>query len=431
MNFVFFTPAAKKSAIGRMVALVTHSLTSRGSRVRVVRTESSHLLNIDTHDFRAQLFPWTNFAQVESIVAEADACIYHVGDNFEFHEGCLHWMFKRPGVVCLHDFFLGNLFWTWSQENRTEAECVLRRWYGPALASKYFSFSDSESFILGTHGVMPMTEWICSQADGVITHSLWGCDRVLKSCYARVQVCPIAYNMPSLACKCMPFDFDQEEPLRLLTIGHMNSNKRVKSVIKSISESSLLKEQVIYRLVGSITPKTRTELALFAERVGVNLLISGEVSDSEMAAAIIESDVISCLRWPALEAGSASAVEAMLYGKAIMVTDTGFYSEIPSSCVVKINPHNEVNEIRLALEAFLGDRERALKIGSIAREWASKTFTADNYADKLLEFAVGVSKSAPIKNALTKMLSILSKWSEHKDIVSSPELINPLRIFEI
>lgn len=85
-----------------------------------------------------------------------------------------------------------------------------------------------------------------------------------------------------------------------------------------------------YRLIGAVEPEVMSSLSALAARLGVNLVISGEVDDNELERAFTESDVISCLRWPALEAASASAIEVlMLYGKAVIVTDTGFYADIP------------------------------------------------------------------------------------------------------
>jgi glycosyltransferase involved in cell wall biosynthesis len=430
MNLVVFAPANKNSAIGRMTALVTRQLVARGCRVTIVRTEAKHLLSTEVHDFASRIVPWNCEAEVLALIDSADARIYQVGDNFDFHAGCIHWLARFSGLVCLHDFFLGSLFHAWAQANRAQAEIVLQCWYGEEKAKRFFGFSESGSFIEGTHNDTPMTEWICSQATGVITHSGWGCERVVNSCPGPVRVVPLAYDAPGAVAAGAINTPTIDQTLQLLTIGHVNPNKRIASVIEAIGTSPRLKQHVVYRLVGAVQPEVKKSLSLLATRLGVRLTISGEVDENTLADAILRSDVISCLRWPALEAASASMIEAMLYGKAAIVTDTGFYAEIPSSCVVKIAPNNEINEIRIALEKLLEDRNEIKKLEVEAQRWSSQTFTAENYARQLIDVIEEISTTAPALQAIDHFCGILQEWSPANASLSTTELLQPLEMFE-
>lgn len=430
MKLIVFTPANTKSAIGRMAALVTRELVAQGCEVTVVRTEAKHLLSTDLHDFGTRIMSWDDEAEVRALIQSSDAGIYQIGDNFEYHEGGVRWLAEFPGLVCLHDFFLGHLFYGWVQTHRVQAQAVLQRWYGEGMAERFFSFSDSESFINGTREVMPLTEWICSQADGVVTHSSWGCDRVMNSCPGQVRVVPLAYDAPAALANTAVNTSADGRTLQLLTIGHVNPNKRIASVIQAIGHSALLRNRVNYRLIGAVVPEMKNSLSALADRLGVNLVISGEVDDNELERAITESDVVSCLRWPALEAASASAIEAMLYGKAVIVTDTGFYADIPDSCAIKINQSNEIPELQSSLEKLLENKIRVINLGEDAQRWASKTFTARNYAVQLIEVIECISRTVPAKRAVDSFCDILSRWSSNNTFFVTPDLIDPLSIFE-
>ena len=430
MNLIVFTPASVRSAIGRMAALVTRELVALGCQVTVVRTEAQRLLSTDMHDFGATVLAWDDEASVLALVQSADACVYQIGNSFEFHEGGVRWLADFPGLVCLHDFFLGHLFYGWAQTHRVQAESVLQNWYGKEMAKRFFSFSDSESFIEGTREFMPMTEWICSRAEGVITHSQWGCDRVLNSCSGPVRVASLPYDAPGAINS--PFDRRSTDggTLKLLTIGHANPNKRIASVIQAIGLSPLLRQRIKYRLVGAIQPDAMESLSALAAHLGVNLLISGEVDDSELNRAINESDVISCIRWPVLEAASASAIEAMLYGKVVIVTDAGFYADIPESCAIKINHSNEIVELQSSLISLLEDQSRVVSLGAAAQNWAAKTFTAKNYAEQVMEIILDVSRSAPAIKAINYFCQTLRQWSYRDNPVVMAELTHQLHIFE-
>ena len=432
MNLIMFTPVNVKSAIGKMAALVTYELVAQGCRVTVISTDES-FSTIKTHDFNTQILSWESENKIKKLILDADMGVYQIGDNFNFHVGAIHWLKYYPGLVCLHDFFLGSLFRDWLEIHRTQAKCILRKWYGEKRMEQFFLYTDdnSRSFIEGACDEMPMVEWICSQADGVITHSKWGCDRVLKSCPGPVRVVPLAYKnaVPMSSGLCDDAPFTNQKKNQILTIGYINFNKRVDSVIEAIGNSSLLKEQVSYHLVGSITPEMHGSLSSLAEKKGVDLVISGEVDDETFARALAESDIVCCLRWPVLEAASASAIEAMLYGKPVIVIDAGFYSEIPDSCVVKINHENEVEELQLAIESLVQNNVFATKLGDRAKSWASEEFTAQNYALQLIDMTKEILKTVPTKTAIRYFCDVLHSWSCDEEIIDSLGLTDSLKIF--
>lgn len=430
MNLVIFTPAIKASAIGRMAALVTRALTVQEHEVTVVRTENENLFHRDTHDFGVTVLSWSDSARLTEAVQRADTVIYQIGDNYEFHQGGLHCLPSLPGLVCLHDFYLGNLFYGWAQSRRADADAILRTWYGDDIACRFFGFANSEAFIENTCNVSPMTEWICSMAQGVITHSGWGCERVLNSCPGPVRVVPLVYDAPGASTsgnRSQPVD---NESLWILTIGHINPNKRVESVIRAIGDSLLLRQRVIYRLVGHVEPEVVNSLSTLARNLGVRLVISGEVDDVTLSQAIATSDVISCLRWPSLEAASASAIEAMLYGKPVIVTDTGFYAEIPDQYVLKISPDNEIGDLQSVLKSLLNDESRRKSIGAQGQQWALQTFTAENYACELTDAVEQMLKSRPTLNAVDYFCKVMHQWSENDALLNIKEIMQPLRIFE-
>ncbi|MFT3729832.1 MAG: glycosyltransferase [Hyphomicrobium sp.] len=430
MNFVFFTPTITASAIGRMASLVVRQLIRDGHSVTVIQAESEELLKLPTHDFGCRLYPWTSVDIKNPDIRAADAVIYQIGDSYEMHKGAVNFLPAIPGIVCLHDFFLGDLFWGWAATRRPEAHGVLRAWYGDAVASSYFRYENNESFIEGTRNTAPMVEWICAHALACVTHSAWGCDRVLNSCPGPVCLAPLAYS----ASRPIPIESNlrrrEGDRLYVLTIGHVNPNKRVARVIEAIGTSAALRDSVTYRLVGRILPETRAEMISQAEALGVNLVVSGEVDDDTLAEAIEQSDIISCLRWPTLEAASASAIEGMLYGKPIIVTDFGFYRDIPDDCAIKVNHENELEDLRSAIEHLASSEQVRREMGARARAWASRTFTAENYARVLLNAVDASLRARPVLSAFNRCSNTLRRWSGSAGMIGRSELIEPLSIFE-
>lgn len=431
MRLVIFTPAVKTSAIGRMTSLVTRALTKIGHAVVVVRSEDALLLQEETHDFGTDLVSWTKSGQVADLVSNADALVYQIGDNYTYHRGCLEWLHRAPGIVCLHDFFLGNLFHGWAENHKDDALATLRAWYGAETAESFFGYISSEEFIEATKDTAPMTEWIGSMAYSVITHSSWGIQRVLDSCPGPVQIASLAYDAPPAASvlKDSINRKSRTEEFNVLTVGHVNPNKRAESVIRAIGNSATLRERTTYRLVGRILPADAERLSALAKSLQVNLVISGEVDSDTLLHTIGQADAICSLRWPSLEAASASAIEAMLYGKPVIVTDTGFSSELPDACVQKIRVQNEIPDLQQALEFLCENESERVALGAKAAKWAAVTFSAENYANRLIDASLAAHRAAPMIKATQSLTGLLQQWEASQSLMNLSDTIEPLRLF--
>jgi glycosyltransferase involved in cell wall biosynthesis len=430
MKIVMFSPAHKLSAIGGVACEVTRALLSNGHRVTVIRTEEKALHDKPTHDFSANLIPWDDYEQIIALSSQADACVYLIGDNYGLHRGCLEWLPRLPGIVCLHDKFLGNLFRTWALHHLRQADEILRSWYGDRVAKGYFEWPNSQASLLKAANLAPMTEWICAMACGVVTHSTNGIHRILGSCPGPVHVIPLSLTK-KIDSTIEPKRIDSADgKFHLLTVGYVNPNKRVPIVIQAIGNSALLRERTIYRLVGKIEQRIARQLSELAKNLSVNLMISGEIDDMALDLALKEADAISCLRWPALETGSGSCVEALLYGKPCMVTDTGFYHEIPDCYVKKIDPLKEIESIQKTLEELCENGELRYALGTKAQRWARSTYTPENYAQELIGIILSSNKAKPFISAVTFFTDIMNGWGASENLINLDDTIAPLRLFE-
>lgn len=436
MKILFFTPVVATSAIGRMAMLVVRQLVIQGHDVTVVRSEDFSCLDAPVHHFEVEVLRWNELDRIVYIASTTDAVVYQLGNNYEYHRGCLEWLPKLSGVVCLHDYFLGHLFWGWAdQVGRTNAYAVLRAWYGTDVAQSYFSASSSQHFIEATNQAAPLTEWVAAMAIGVVVHSGWDIQRVLNTCPGPVDVVPLAYNVgvatTADAKHVLPNskDFSQER-VTILTIGHVNWNKRVESIVRAVGTSDVLRDKVIYHLVGRIEPDVRMQLVALAESLNVSMLISGEVDSVTLAQAIQRADVMCCLRLPALESASASTIEAMLYGKPTIVTDTGFYRDLPEDCVCKVSPERETEDLQKTLERLIQNPTERSVLGHRAAQYAKTTFSASQYASCLVDLSRRAARGTPVIQATRFFANTLVRWGVSGDQLSLSQTIAPLQIFE-
>jgi glycosyltransferase involved in cell wall biosynthesis len=420
MKFLFFTPAASSSAIGRVTQRVGTELMASGHTVTIVRTEDYALLGTPPHQFRSKMVRWDDTEGVFRVARDADAFVYQIGDSFPFHRGCLEWLPSLPGIVCLHDYFLGDLFKGWAGARWRLAQAILQSCYGEEVAASYFAYDNPADYIEGTREKAPMTEWVAAMATGVITHSSWDIQRVLRSCPGPVEVIPLAYDKPNASpatgsCSGSgPIDSSaRPDHMLILIIGRVNANKRIDIVLR-----------------GHIESNVQARLSTLAHSLGVRLLISGEVDDATLAHAIERADVVCCLRFPPLEAASASTIEAMLYGKAVIVTDTGFYRELPDDCVCKIRPDHEVGDLQETLVFLSQNPAERSALGRRAAQWATPTFSPRLYADRLVDFTLRATRTQPVIEASRFFANLLVSWGATGEGLPMQDTIAPLRIFE-
>jgi glycosyltransferase involved in cell wall biosynthesis len=410
MKIVMFTPMAPTSAIGRVAKWLTDELLARQHEVVIIRTEDVPYQVDVMHDFVTRYVAWQDTENVESFLYSADCVIYQIGNHYEFHRGSLEWLPRTSGIVCLHDFYLGCLFWGWAEERRDIAVKVVEKWYGLDIANRYFTYPSSTEFFQATATTAPMTEWIVSMSSAVITHANWDVPRVLQVCPGPVHCVPLAYQIPGVVQSLTP-QFRQEQEFNLLTIGYMNFNKKIPEIIQAIASEPHLQQVAHLRLVGEILPEIQQQWLDLAQELAVKVTIYGKLDDQQLQHAVLQADVMCCLRQPTFEAASASVIEAMLYGKAAIVTDLGFYRELPDDCVFKVSSHNLIDELQQTLTLLLNQPKFRTDAAEKAQRWAQKVFNVQHYANKVIEMAHTVTQQQPLLQAADFFVQQLENWS--------------------
>ena len=152
-----------------------------------------------------------------------------------------------------------------------------------------------------------------------------------------------------------------------------------------------------YVIVGACAPAYRRQLEAAIEDFGLTgvVRLTGEVSHQTLQSYLASADVFINLRFPAMEGASASAIEEMLYGKPLIVTNVGFYRELPDTAVIKIEPGAE-SQLTQVLERLLLNPLERESMGKASKEYAERQFRADSYAAAAIEFVGEVRRARPL-----------------------------------
>jgi FkbM family methyltransferase len=421
MKIAWFTPYNQKSAIGRFSSSASTALAARGHQIALVSSDQD-LQTVDAHPPEGvQLFHWPQFENGTWVTNNFDVFVYNIGDNFRNHFGVLQLIDRFPGVGIFHDCSLVNLFLQWSETvDKSTLDRVLSSNYGEQTAIDFWAkvrqtnFADAKDhcdFLDWSASCVPMTGWLARKCIAAIAHAPFYKSRLAESCPGPVAVIPLAFkrlatDRPAITIK------HRDDRMHILTVGRIDSSKRVESVIEAIANSPILRSGCEYNIAGFIDPKYRTTIQSLIDRLGLgkSVCLHGEVSDFELHWRFIEADIVCCLRWPTFNGASASCIEAMSYGKPVIVTDVGFYSSIPSDRVLKVRPIHESQDLRQHLEMLVPDVASRETLGKLAQQWADAEHAPEMYAERiepLVDAAVEQSPQFDALNQLGRSLQIV------------------------
>lgn len=406
MRITFYTPLSKASAIARTAITIADELQRRGHRVTLIRSERVKDTEAASYETRLPVRWWQDVVAGE-IAQDSDIVLLNIGDNYGFHAGIFSILDVVPCLGIFHDFFLYSLFREWaltSDQDRFDLHnAEIMRIYG-INAPDAAKLAEDELDLGEIAEHFPMTEWLAARCGGVVTHSTFYGHRAEAACAGPVSVIPLSYeprDVPPLAL--------HEGPLvNVLTVGHVNPNKCCEQIIRALAASAGERE-VRYCIAGPVTAGERERLEEIAKEVGFERLdILGAVSDDVLEEELDNADIICCLRRPVLEGASASAIEAMMAGRPVVVANAGFYADLPDDLVFKVSAEVRAEELAAVLGRLLADEGLRREIGIKVKDYALREFRCDRYVDKLEVAIDQVIEVRPYAGVSVRMAQELS-----------------------
>jgi glycosyltransferase involved in cell wall biosynthesis len=325
-----------------------------------------------------------------------DVALYHVGNNPDAHAWIVDALRRRPGVVVLHDFVLHHL--------------VAGMTVGRRDGHGYLDLMEREHGVVGRllgHGVLdkripplwesrpadfPLSTFVLEHATALVVHSRYVRDHVRTAGFpGPITVVPHpAWPAPGIAA----------ERVSTGTVvgcfGVVNSSKRIPELLQATAAVRKEHPELALLLVGSTSPGFDLDRRL--QRLGLadsGLVREGWVDEARLWALMTGSDVLVNLRHPTMGETSGSVVRGLSLGKPLVVSDAGWFSELPDDVALKVSPDDdEVATLTAALELLAARPDVRDAMGANAAELARREHDVERVADlyvAALETAAGGS----------------------------------------
>ena len=337
-----------------------------------------------------------------------DVALYHVGNNPDAHAWIVDALRRRPGVVVLHDFVLHHL--------------VAGMTVGRRDGHGYLDLMEREHGVVGrllAHGVLdkripplwesrpadfPLPTFVLEHATGLVVHSRYVHDRARAAGFGG----PIAI-VPHPA---WPSPGVEPERVSAGTVvgcfGVVNASKRVPELLRATAAVRKEHPGLTLLLVGSTSPGFDLDRRL--QRLGLDdagLVREAWVDESRLWALMVGSDVIVNLRHPTMGETSGSVIRGLSLGKPLVVSDVGWFSELPDDVALKVAPDDEeVATLTAALELLAARADVRDAMGASAAALAQREHDVERVADLYVAALETAAGGAAVDDAVLRDVSV-------------------------
>jgi glycosyltransferase involved in cell wall biosynthesis len=330
---------------------------------------------------------------------DVDVSLYHLGNDPDAHGWIVEALRARPGVVVLHEWVLHHLVAGLTLGRRDVATYLTAMERDRGLIGRLIGLGVVDGCLPRLWeerpDEFPLAAFLLDESDerGAVVHSRYVEERVQAAGYAGPvwRIPHPAWPIPDVE----PADLGPGPVVG--SIGHLNLDKRIPELIDAFARVRERVPEARLLLAGPASP--RLDLPARLRAVGLDdgaAIVEAYVDEPRLWALIARCDVCVNLRYPTMGETSGMAVRALRLGRPLVVSDVGWFAELPDDAVVKVAPdEHEAERLAAALELLLEREDARTALGTEARRYAEREHdvgrSADLYAAALEEAAGGAA----------------------------------------
>ena len=263
-----------------------------------------------------------------------ELCLYHLGNNQLFHSDIYSLALTYPGVTVLHDFFLHHLVAGMTIGRGHFAAYLREMAYAEGadgVEQAYRAELDWAQMPLFNE---PLVARLLDVSLGVVVHSRYALElarRRRPDLHIAYVPAPLGPEQPDALSRA---ELGLPEEAFIVTIAGMpNASKHTDTVLRAVSMLSDGFPHLHCALVGEVLEDA--DLGAWPGIRDRFLEIGYQPSLSRFLAYLQASDLIVNLRYPSVGEASALTLRAMGLGKPVIVSNVGWYADLPTDSCAK------------------------------------------------------------------------------------------------
>ena len=355
-----------------------------------------------------------------ALAAKHDVLLVQIG-NDPLHAPSVEALFdperRTPAVVVLHEFVLHHLFAAaYLTRSRLEDYArELERAHG--ARGRAFASTRQDGSYVPVWDLDPwrfsMSAGVIRAAEAVVAHSALVTGAILGECPGTRALTIPQHVAP--APRTPPFEarealgFPQDRPAGI-TLGIVSPAKRIVKILEALA--SLPPERRPFFFIGGAVADDDVLRSTVRENsLEADVKFGGYLSEEDLWRAASAATFAVNLRHPTMGETSHAVCRLAGFGLPLVVSDTGWFRELPDSFADKIPiGGDEVAYLARAMERLAFETDRARERGSAASAWAvprRPERIADSYRAVLEEAAAGWSRPRGTSSRVAEALARL------------------------
>ena len=337
-----------------------------------------------------------------------DVALYHVGNDPDAHGWILEALRGHPGVVVLHELVLHHLI----------AGLTL----GRRDVATYLAAMEREAGVVGRLlglGVVdgcvpplwesrpedfPLAGIVLDSATGLVAHSRY-VERGARDAGFGGPVWRIPHPAwPAPVAE--PADLGDGPVIGCL--GNLNPSKRIPQLLQAFALVLESRPDARLLLVGAAAERLPLDDLLADSGLPAGSVLREEhVPEERFWRLMARSDVVVGLRAPTMGETSGSAIRALSLGKPLVVSDVGWFSELPEAAVWKVPvDERETAVLAAGLERLVTDPDACAAMGEAGRALVRTDHDLDRVADRYAAALEEAAGGPAVRDAVTGAIAV-------------------------
>lgn len=314
-----------------------------------------------------------------------DYIIYNFGNNSDYHCYMYELINKYRGYVILHDFTLYYLTVGYYEKQDILFQKIYEIEGIDGINAVKDSMKKNKSQNLLYHKelapILPMNKEIFSMAKGIFVHSQYTKDLIQSEC-TNVDIfkihlvnCNLNYNYTK---DFLNIKFGIPKNAYIIGsagfIAETKQNRLVCEAVKRYNEK--YDEKIYYVMIG--------DGAYADDFLDKYIIKTGFFDNADFFNAINSCNLIMNLRYPYQGESSATLIQCMDMEKICVVTDIGWFSEIPDNCVIKL--HKRITKEELCLKINLIKNSKLHMLKENAKNYVRDKCSSNMISEKIYKY---------------------------------------------
>jgi glycosyltransferase involved in cell wall biosynthesis len=174
----------------------------------------------------------------------------------------------------------------------------------------------------------------------------------------------------------------EDDQILIGSFGFIGPTKRMNVLIEALSK---LEKKINYKLLVVGQGIDLSSLAS-SKHLQNKIVCLGYVSNDEFVQMLKLTDIVVNLRYPSMGETSATLIQAFSLSRACIVTNHGWFSEIPDDCAWKIGfGESEIDELESALLKLSDDKPTRIELGARAKMFVDENCSGSKIASRYVE----------------------------------------------